>query len=550
MQHTKRILGFTALMIAGFLGTLDSTIVNIALPDITSFFKTSITDTSWISTIYVLSLSVFMITASKVADQFGRKRLMLIGLSLFGLSSFLCGLSNSLLLLIVLRFAQGIGAAIITPIGLPMGLEILGKDKRQFVVGAAGAIISIAAASGPPLGGLLVQLWGWQSIFFVNVPFCIIAIILSAFFVKESYDTTVSKSIDWAGMLLLTISLFSLTFALLKGSSFGWNSVLTIFLFISAIVTMAVFLMVERRISDPMLELKLFHEPTFTASSICYMMVGFGITSTMLIFNYFLENLLGYSTLNAAFIIITISLTSAVSVPSGSLIAKHIGTRPVNFLGVFLMGVGVVMLSRLNIHATKIEMIVALVVFGIGLGFAGQAIASAIKFLPQEKSGIASGVINAFRQIGTCMGVAILVSVLGVNMLTAVSHIKATAITDIEQQTVIDESTKEILIHKIQALSGTSQLSASDIQTIIEDDTKNRLESVPVNGQAEVLGQIKMEKTAIDSVTQNIKTEEGSEVAGAFSKTFLLSGIVLLIMSVFGIFTDRKSKPSESVVEM
>lgn len=550
MQHTKRILGFTALMIAGFLGTLDSTIVNIALPDITSFFRTSINDTSWISTIYVLSLSVFMITASKTADQFGRKKLLLIGLSLFGLSSFLCGLSKSLLFLIVLRFVQGIGAAIITPIGLPMGLEILGKDRRQFVVGAAGAIISVAAASGPPLGGLLVQLWGWQSIFFVNVPFCIIAIILSIFFVNESYDTTVSRSIDWAGMLLLTISLFSLTFALLKGSSFGWNSILTISLFAGAVITMALFLLAERRVSNPMLELRLFHESTFTASSVCYMMVGFGITSTMLIFNYFLENLLGYSTLNAAFIIITISLTSAVSVPAGSLIAKHTGTRPVNFLGVFLMGVGVMMLSHLNIHATKIEMIIALIVFGIGLGLAGQAIASAIKFLPQEKSGIASGVINAFRQIGTCMGVAILVSVLGVNMMTAVSHIKTTAIADIKQQTAIDESTKGALVHKIQSLSGTSQLSTSDIRAIIEDDTKSRLESVPVNGQAEVFGQIETEQTAINAVVQNIKTVEGNEAAGAFSKTFLLSGIVLLIMSIFGIFTDRKNKPSESALGM
>lgn len=550
MQHTKRILGFTALMIATFLGTLDSTIVNIALPDITSFFKTSINDTSWISTIYVLSLSVFMITASKVADQLGRKKLILIGLSLFGLSSFLCGLSKSLLFLVVLRFVQGIGAAIITPIGLPIGLEILGKDRRQFVVGAAGAIISIAAASGPPLGGLLVQLWGWQSIFFVNVPFCIIAIILSIFFVNESYDTTVSKSIDWAGMLLLTISLFSLTFALLKGSSFGWNSVLTISLFVGAIVTMAFFLLVERRVSNPMLELKLFRESTFTASSVCYMMVGFGITSTMLIFNYFLEDLLGYSTLKAAFIIITISITSAVSVPAGSIIAKCIGTRPVNFWGVFFMGVGVIILSYMNIHATRIEMIIALVVFGIGLGFAGQAIASAIKFLPQEKSGIASGVINAFRQIGTCMGVAILVSILGVNMMTAVSHIKTTAITDIRQQTVIDESTKGELIHKIQSLSGTNQLSTSDIQTIIENDTKNRLESVPVSGQAEVLEQIRMEQTTINAVVQNIKIEEGNEVAGAFSKTFLLSGIVLLIMSVFGIFTDRKNNPSETKLGM
>lgn len=550
MQHTKRIWGFTALMIAGFLGTLDSTIVNIALPDITSFFRMSINDTSWISTIYVLSLSVFMITASKVADQFGRKKLLLIGLSLFGLSSFLCGLSKSLLFLIVLRFVQGIGAAVITPIGLPMGLEILGKDRRQFVVGAAGAIISIAAAGGPPLGGLLVQLWGWQSIFFVNVPFCIISIILSIFFVKESYDTTVSRSIDWAGMSLLTVSLFSLTFALLKGSSFGWSSILTISLFVGAVVTMALFLLIERRVLNPMLELKLFHESTFTASSVCYMMVGFGITSTMLVFNYFLEDLLGYSTLDAAFIIIAISLASAVSVPAGSLIAKRTGTRPVNFLGVFFMGVGVMMLSYLDIHATRIEMIIALIVFGTGLGFAGQAIASAIKFLPQEKSGIASGVINAFRQIGTCMGVAILVSVLGVNMMTAVSHVKATAIAEIKQQTAIDEPTKEELVHKIQSLSGTGQLSISDIRAIIEDDTESRLRSVPVSGQAEVFGQIKAEQTVVNAVVQNIKTVEDNEVAGAFSKTFLLSGIVLLIMSVFGIFTDRKNKPSESAPGM
>lgn len=548
MQNPKRILGFTALMTATFLGTLDSTIVNIALPDITAFFKTSINDTSWISTIYVLSLSVFMITASKTADQFGRKKLMLLGLFLFGLSSFLCVFANSLLFLIALRFVQGIGAAIITPIGLPMGLEILGKERRQLVVGTAGAIISVAAASGPPLGGLLVQLWGWQSIFLVNVPFCAIAGVLTVFFVEESYDTTVSKSIDWAGILLLTVSLFSLNFALLKGSSLGWNSALTISLFVGAAVTMALFLFTEHRLSNPMLELKLFREPTFTASSICYMMVGFGITSTMLIFNYFLENLLGYTTLEAAFIIITISLTSAVSVPVGSIIAKHTGTRPVNFFGVFFMGIGVLMLSRLNINATKKEMIVALMVFGIGLGFAGQAIASAIKFLPQEKSGMASGVINAFRQIGTCMGVAILVSVLGINMMTAASHIKTAAITDINQQENIDEFTKSGLIQKIRGLSGTEQLSESDIQAIIEMDTKNRMESVPVREQPGVLEQITAGQTAVNAVVEDIKNRKDNETARAFSKTFLLSGIVLLIMSVFGIFTDRKGNLSASGV--
>jgi MFS family permease len=233
-----------------------------------------------------------------------------------------------------LRFTQGIGTAIITPIGLPMGLGILGKEKRQFVVATAGAIISIAAASGPPLGGALVQYFGWQSIFFVNVPLCLIAILLTALFVHESYDTTVSKSIDWTGMLLLTASLFFLTFALLKGSTFGWSSIIIISMFIGSAVTMGFFIFAEHKIQHPMLELLLFRESTFTASCLCYMMVGFGITSTMLIFNYFLEDFLGYAALKAAFIIIAISLTSMVSVPAGSIIARRIGTRPVNFLSI------------------------------------------------------------------------------------------------------------------------------------------------------------------------------------------------------------------------
>jgi EmrB/QacA subfamily drug resistance transporter len=546
MQSAKRILGFTALMIATFLGTLDSTITTIALPDMTSYFGTSINDTSWISTIYVLSLSVFMITASKMADQFGRKRWILVGLSLFGLSSFLCGLANSFLLLIMLRFIQGIGAAIITPIGLPMGLEILGKDRRQFVVGSAGAMISIAAASGPPLGGWLMQLWGWRSIFWVNIPLCILAIVLSIFFVKESYDPTVSKSIDWLGMLLLTGSLFSLTFALLKGTSFGWDSAFTVSMFVAAILTTALFLVVERRVANPMLELKLFRELTFTASSLCYMMVGFGITSTMVIFNYFLENLLGYSALSAACLIITLSLASAVAVPSGSRIAKHTGTRPINFLGVFFMGIGVLLLSRLTVHATKIQMIEALLVFGTGLGFAGQSIASAIKFLPQEKSGIASGVINAFRQLGTCIGVAVLVSMLGVHRMTAASHIQTIAIANITQQAELDEFSKNKLIQKLQPLSGTEPLSASDIQAIMEDDTRNRLEAVPVLGQSVVLEQLHAEQTAIHAVAQNLNHAAGQEQAQAFSKTFLWSGIVLLIMSGFGLFTDRKHTPLET----
>ncbi|MCD2349077.1 MFS transporter [Clostridium guangxiense] len=216
MNKKTGYIGFIGILIAAFLGVIDSTIVNIALPSITDYFKVSLNDTSWISTIYALALAVFMITASKLADQFGRKKLMVIGLLIFGISSVLCGFSNSLLFLIVMRFIQGIGGAIITPIVLPMGIEIFGKEKMQIVVGASGAVVGLAAASGPPVGGILIKYANWQSVFFVNVPLTVIALILIMVFAEESYDNTVSKNIDWVGMIMITVSLFCLTFALLK----------------------------------------------------------------------------------------------------------------------------------------------------------------------------------------------------------------------------------------------------------------------------------------------------------------------------------------------
>ena len=195
MKSTKKFMAFMGISIAAFLGTLDSTIVNIALPTITNYFNSTVNDTSWVTTIYVLAMSVFMITGSKLADQFGRKKLMLIGIFLFGVTSALCSFSNSLIILIVMRFIQGIGGAILTPIVLPMGLEIFGKEKRQTVVGAAGAIVAMAAASGPPLGGLLIEYINWRAVFFVNIPFCIICFILVLIFITESYDDTVSKKL-------------------------------------------------------------------------------------------------------------------------------------------------------------------------------------------------------------------------------------------------------------------------------------------------------------------------------------------------------------------
>lgn len=493
MSRKKKIFGFIAISIAMFMGTLDSTIVNIALPDITGYFHSNLDDTSWISTIYVMGLAVFMITASKLADQFGRKKVMSIGLVLFGASSALCGFAHSLLFLIAMRLIQGIGGAIITPIAIPMGLEIFGKEKIQRVGGIVGAVTALAAAGGPPIGGIIIEYMNWQTIFFVNVPLTLISLLLMLLFTDESYDKSVSRSIDWVGMLSLTAALFLLTFALLKGNDYGWRSVLIISMFVGSAVSLAVFIFTEKRAKAPMLELGLLREPTFTSSSLCYLITGLGMTGPVLLFNYFLQNVLNYTALNAAFIVMTVSLTIMVSMPLGTVIAGKFGSKPVNVLGILIMGLGLFLLSKLTVNTTRLTMIADMVVSGIGFGFACQSVISSIKYLPKEKSGIGSGVVNAARQVGTCIGIALLVSILDTNVAGAKTDVKTYAVSQINRSGLAD-TVKTTALSDIQTVfNNTDSTKNKALQNKLESDLEHSLTALtlsPKPSGSSVLGKL------------------------------------------------------------
>lgn len=534
MSRSKKILGFTALTLAMFMGTLDSTIINIALPDIMTYFKASLNDTSWVSTIYVLGLSIFMIPASKLADQFGRKKIMLIGLIVFGGSSALCSLSKSLVFLISMRFIQGIGGAIITPIVVPMAIKIFGEKNTQKVAGAVGAVTAVAAAGGPPIGGVLIKYINWQSIFFVNVPFALIAVALTLFFIKESYDKTVSKKIDWLGMVLLTSALFLLTFALLKGNNYGWRSTVIISMFIGSAISTALFLLVEMKSKAPLVELGLFRESTFTASSICYLITGFGIVAPLLIFNFFLQNALGYEALSAAYIVMAVSLTVIVSMPLGSAIAGKLGARPVNFCGLLFMGGGAFLLSKLTVNTSKSVMVADMIVFGFGLGFSCQSLVSSIKHLPTEKNGIGSGVVNAARQVGTCIGIAILVTILDTNVTNAKVTIKSNAIASVNRSGTVDP-VKTVMTKDINDSFKTSENSDNtadiqkNLQSKLKTDVENSLSSathIPKPADNEVLQKLYDGSSTLSS---GLSRE-------AQGQKRLNSGIILLHSGLFTLY--------------
>ncbi len=480
MAKHRRTLGFIALILAMFVGMLDSTITNIAMPDIMTSFKSNLNDVSWVTTIYIMGLGIFMITASKLADQFGRKKLMIIGLLLFGVSSALCGMAKSLIFLIVMRFIQSIGGAIITPIVLPMGLALFGKEKMRTVASVIGATTALAAAGGPALGGLIIDLSSWRSIFFINPPIIAIALILTALCIDETYDNTVSKSVDFLGVFLLTATLFPLIFALLKGQYYGWHSALIISMFVGSAVALVLFLVTEMKVNAPMMELGLFRETTFAASDICYMITGFALVCPTLILNYFLQNVLGYTALSAALVVMWTSATVIISMPLGGALANKLGSaKAINVLGNLMMAAGIFLLSRLKVSTSKSTMIFDLVVCGLGLGFACQTIVTAVKFLPVEKSGIGSGIVNAMRQIGTCIGVAVLVSILDTNIANAKIDMKSDAVADINHSSIA-ESVKTVAIKDIaEIFNNTDTTKQKALQTKLTNDIKNSLTALP-----------------------------------------------------------------------
>ena len=494
----RRIFGFLAICLAMFVVMLDSTITNIALPDIMDSLRSMLNDTSWISTVYVLGVSVLIIPMARIADQFGRKKVLTVGFVLFGAGSALCGAAGSLPFLIAMRALQSIGGAIVLPLAVPMGLAMFGMKRMQAISGVVGATTAVAAAGGPAIGGLLIQWFGWRSIFYVNVPLVVFAVVLCAMCVDESYDDTASKRVDVFGMAFLAATLFLLTFALLKGKDYGWGSAAIIGMFIGSAMCLAAFIVTELHVSAPMMEFKLFREMTFTASTVSYFIGGFAVVCPALILNFFLQNVLGYTVLHAALITMWASATVIIAMPLGNLVASKIGdARAVNLLGLLMLSLGCFLMARIGVDTSKSVMIADMVVFGFGLGLSAQSIVTAVKHLPVEKSGMASGVVNSMRQIGTCLGIAILVTLLDANITTARSTIESTALQTVSQSSLAP-SVKSVV--------------SKDIRTMLATDSGSKAKNGDGAGAASSTDKLKRDLTGSVDALRNAPTPADSSL--------------------------------------
>ncbi|MBZ9637493.1 MFS transporter [Clostridium sp. FP1] len=543
MNKKYQIISFVAIILGFFMALLDTTIVNITLPKMTEYFNTNMAHISWVVNTYNLAFAAIVLTASRLSDQFGRKKLFITGVFLFTISSLLSGISNSLEVLILLRAVQGLSAAFVVPVAMPLSAEIFPPEKRGTIMALWGAFAGLAAASGPTLGGILTQCFNWRYIFFINVPIGCICILLTMKFIKESYDPTASKSIDFGGIITISTAMFCLTLALIKANEKGWTSSFILSLFVASAIALILFIIIELKVKDPMLPLSLFKSVQFTNGSISLFLLGLGMMSGSFFLCFFLIQVKGLNQLSAGLIISTMSLCSMFFSILAAILTKKLGSRFLSALGLLLLCASCYLNSSLTQNSSNTDIILRLIVAGAGTGLSmATLMSSTIANVPVDKIGIASGINNMTRTLGTVLGVALFLTIFTSNMTTQISDAKDYAVQTIQNDTVFDNETKLQMISSIKSSSDKSVSLSEILNTIDKKET-----AVLASSQALVENKIKesfeAQKKETKKIVPVIQDTFLTYTVKAFSFTFKMSSVILLPGILFALFSDKKRNP-------
>ena len=526
-----------SLVFGFFMSLLDITIVNIAIPSIQSSLNTNLTTVTWVLNAYSLVFAILLVTMGRFADQYGRKRLFMIGMIIFSLGSLLCALSPTMASLtgwpainwlIGFRAFQAIGAAALNPVSLAIIIAVFPRERRGAAIGVWGALSGLAAAAGPVLGGFLVQNFDWRWIFFVNLPFCIVGLIMVAMFVPETRELGTSKKLDPLGLLTLSIAIFCLVLGIIQGNDWGWTSIPILSLFAGALVALILFFIVESRVSEPIVDFSLFKIRSFSASSVSIFLFGIAIQGAFLLLVLYFIDAQGYTQLDAAYAIIPIPLASfVVSVFSGAF-SQRISPRVSGIVGMALLAIGFFALATLNADSSWLDTTWRGIIIGAGMGLCFQSFPNmALSEIPRAKLGVGSGVFNTFRQIGFVLGVAILISLFVGQVQTNVQKATTNSIQIVQNNTSIPAQFHQPIIKGLQ--SAGSNANSNQIQPQSVDLTQfARFAPPQFREQA---------RASLKVLGDKIAAEFKNAVISAFTATWIAAGMFALLGLIGAFFT-------------
>jgi EmrB/QacA subfamily drug resistance transporter len=409
---TRKPLILVSLLLAAFVINLDTTIVNVALPTLVRQLHASTSQLQWVVDAFNLLFAASVLAAGSLSDRFGRKGMLLAGLSVFGLASLAGGLTDSPGQLIAARAVMGIGAAMVFPSTLSLLTNVFTERReRALAIGLWGAITGVAIALGPIVGGWLLQAFDWRSIFFAMTPVAAIAGVLAARYVPTSRDPHAPRT-DRTGFALSTAMVGLLIYTIIEAPSHGWASTRTLGGFALTALLAAGFVAWERRTERPMLDLSLFRNPRFTAASASVAISFFALSGFIFLVTQYFQFLKGYGPLSTGVRLLPVASLVAISSILGTRLAVRLGTKLVVATGLLLMAAFYVWVTTIQTATSYGTIAAQMVVLGTGMGLTSAPATEAIMgVVPKAKAGVGSAVNDATRLLGGTLGVAVIGSV-------------------------------------------------------------------------------------------------------------------------------------------
>jgi EmrB/QacA subfamily drug resistance transporter len=475
-QEARKWWTLAAVAFGLFMIMLDNTVVNVALPSIAADLQADLSELEWIVTGYALTFASLMLTGGKLADLMGRRLIFIVGLTIFTLSSLACGLASSGEVLIGARVVQGAGAALMNPATLSIIAATFPPRQRGTAIGIWAGVSALALAIGPLVGGLLTEHIDWSWIFFVNVPIGVLAIAASLILIPESKDESAEQRLDLPGLVTSGLGLFALTYGLIEANTYGWTSGRILGSFAVAVVMLTAFVLLEMRQRIPMLDLTLFRNGTFVGANLAVLLVALAMFGVFFFVSLYMQGVLGYSAVQTGAAFLPLTLLIVLVAPIAGKASDRIGSRWLMTGGMLLVATQLLYFSRQGVDATFWTLLPGFLIGGAGMALVmTPSAAAAVRALPVDKSGVGSAVLNAFRQVGGSMGIAIM----GAIMAHEIGGVSGAAVFR-DPQRFVDGFSTTLTVAAVIALAG-AVVSAALVRP-------HEREAGPDEGLAELAG--------------------------------------------------------------
>jgi EmrB/QacA subfamily drug resistance transporter len=464
----EKVIVLLTMCFALAMAMLDNTVVNVALPSIQKDLGAGFSELQWVVDGYVLAFASLLLTGGIIGDRYGRKKMFLAGVAVFTVFSFLCGVSQNPGQLIAFRVLQGVGGALLIPGTLSILTVTFPVNERAKALGIWAGVSGIALALGPTLGGYMVEHLGWQSVFFLNVPIGIVALIVAVRTVTESVSD-VERQLDVWGLVLGTAALFFVTYGLIEANQLGWSSARIVGSFVLFAVFLVTFLWWEIRNPHAMMPMRYFRVPAFSAGNAVAFSIGLGMFATFFFLTIYMQTIHGYSPFRAGAAFLPLTLAIIVTAPNAGRYASEHGSRAPMTYGLILTGTGLLLLGLLLTPTTPYWVMFPIyLMMGHGMGATMAPMTAAVmNSVGPQRAGLGSAMTNTSREVGGVLGIALLGAILTTELKSAFAPAVAGLGLNAQQLGVINDAAKHGSL--VTTGIGLTPVQTSTLQQAFDD---------------------------------------------------------------------------------